>query len=233
MSELCWCQDWRKAWSLCNSSRSHSSASGERAQKKWNPTCPEKPSVTGGMKPGWTGSRHARTSPCNSGQAQPVLPALLFPNLASQLAPSTTTSTRVLRDTATSPGDHHFHQLSGFPRPLFCFTMNAIYGMSQQHYPSVRDTRMEGKPTATHKPVRQMKPPSLEVTPMNWRESEHAVKLWRAQAPYFSQWPTQLTRGIFFLTRNFSPKPTKAINVVPNLVVFTFRALLGSFLLSS
>lgn len=89
-----------------------------RGHKKWNPTCPVKPSVTGGMKPGWTGSRQARTSPCNSAQTQPVLPALIFPNLASQLTPSTTTSTHVLRDTATSPGDHHFHQLSGFPRPL-------------------------------------------------------------------------------------------------------------------
>lgn len=174
-----------------------------RGHKKWNPTCPVKPSVTRDMKPGWTGSRQARTSPCNSAQAQPVLPALLFPNLASQFAPSTTPSTHVLRDTAASPGDHHFHQLSEYPRPLFCFTMNAIYGMSQQHYPSVGDTRMEGKPRATHEPVRQMQPPSLEVTPMNWRESEHTAKSCRAQAPYFSQQPTQLTRGMFFLNPEF------------------------------
>lgn len=87
--------------------------------------------------------------------------------------------------------------------------MNAIYGTSQQHYPSGRDTRMEGKPTATHKPVRQMQPPSLEVTPMNWRESEHTAKFWRAQAPYFTQWPTQLTRGMFFLNPKLFTQASK------------------------
>lgn len=34
---LCWSQDLRKDWSLCNSSESHSSASGERAQKMEEP----------------------------------------------------------------------------------------------------------------------------------------------------------------------------------------------------
>ena len=130
MNQLCWSQDWRKAWSLCNSSRSHCSTV-VRGHIKWkNPSCPMKPTVIHGMKPGWTGSGQACTSPCNSAEVQSLLPALIFPDLASQLASATTTSTHILRDMAASPGDHHLHQLSGFPRPLFCFTMNAIYSMS-------------------------------------------------------------------------------------------------------
>lgn len=37
MNRLYWTQEWRKAWSLCNASRSHSSASGERVQNMEEP----------------------------------------------------------------------------------------------------------------------------------------------------------------------------------------------------
>lgn len=64
----------------------------------------------------------------------------------------------ILRDAGYSPSDHHLHELSGLPRPLFYFPMSAIYSMSQEHYTLVGDEHMEGKPTATHKSVRLLKP---------------------------------------------------------------------------
>lgn len=68
-----------------------------RGHRKWkNPSCPVKPAVIRGMKPGWTGSGQACPSPCNSAEVQSLLPALVFLDLTSQLAPSTTTSIHVL-----------------------------------------------------------------------------------------------------------------------------------------
>lgn len=68
---------------------------------------------------------------------------------------------------------------------------------------------------------------------MNWSEPEQTVKFCRPQVHYFSQWPTQLTRQKVFLNPDFSTQAYKGYYILHSMVVFTFRALLGSFLLSS
>lgn len=78
-----------------------------------------------------------------------------------------------------------------------------------------------------------MEPPQLQVTDELERVRARAAKFWRAQAPYFSEWPTQLTGGMLFLNPNFSTQAYKGYYILQNFVVFIFRALLGSFLLSS
>lgn len=68
---------------------------------------------------------------------------------------------------------------------------------------------------------------------MNWSEPEQTVKFCRPQVQYFSQWPTQLTQQKVFLNPDFSTQAYKGYYILQSMVVFTFRALLGSFLLSS
>lgn len=118
-----------KVWSLCNSSESHSSASGERAmedpQLLTETHCHPWPEA----KSDWKQARmHHPWFFIWSSISAPRTHFTLLVLLACSFHYH---SPCILRDAANSPSDHHLHDLSGLPRPLFCFPMSAIYSMSQ------------------------------------------------------------------------------------------------------
>lgn len=134
MNLFCWGQDWRKDWSLCNSSGSSSSASGKRAHKMEEPQlltethCYSWPEA----KLDWEQARmHQPLYFIWSSISAPWPHFALLGLLACSFYYN---SPCILRDAANSPSDHHLHELSGLPRPLFFFPMSAIYNLSQQHF---------------------------------------------------------------------------------------------------
>lgn len=155
---LCWSQDWRKDWSLWNSSGGHSSASGERAQKMKEPQLLTK--------------THCHLWPeVRLDWKQARIHQPLYLTWSSISAPwSHFTLLGLLACSFHYPSPLYSEGCSKLPKwssppwafrtaQTFVLLSNATYSMSQQHCASVGDKHMEAKPTATCKSVRLLKAP--------------------------------------------------------------------------